>query len=147
MTVGRSGPNAVFSDWQSIINFNKVMEYILKINHIILSTLAILSGCDASDPNNDIDVYISTRELQCQNNGLPISLTKSYLLDANIEVKSESCGSLTQVIYATVCGEETGKLHVFTIDKADSQVVENIGFTLPSSSVSEDDYKKVECGV
>ena len=62
-------------------------------------------------------------------------------------MKNESCGSLTQVAYPDVCGGGTGRLHVFTIDKADSQVTENIGFTIPDSSVSEDDYEKVECGV
>jgi hypothetical protein len=49
--------------------------------------------------------------------------------------------------YPAVCGGGTGKLHVFTIDKADSQVAENIGFTIPDSSVSEDDYEQVECDI
>jgi hypothetical protein len=114
---------------------------------LILSTLVLVFGCNDSDSNNDIEVYISTGELQCQENGLSISVTKSYLLDANVEVKNESCGSLTQVVYPTVCGGGTGKLHVFTIDKADTLVAENIGFTIPDSSVSEDDYEKVECGI
>jgi hypothetical protein len=119
----------------------------MKINYLILSTLIMVSGCNESDSSNDIEVYISTGELQCQENGLSISVTKSYLLDANVEVKNESCGSLTQVVYPAVCGGGTGKLHVFTIDKADSQVAENIGFTIPDSSISEDDYEKVECDI
>jgi hypothetical protein len=61
-------------------------------------------------------------------------------------VKNESCGSLTQMSYVPVCGGGTGKLHVFTIDKANSKAAENIGFTIPNRAVSEDDYKKVECG-
>ncbi|MBH0016926.1 hypothetical protein JFJ09_05710 [Pseudoalteromonas arctica] len=119
----------------------------MKINYLIMSTLVMISGCNESDSNNDIEVYISTGELQCQENGLSISVTKSYLLDANVEVKNESCGYLTQFTYAAVCGGGTGKLHVFTIDKTDSQVAKNIGFTIPDSSVSEDDYIKLECGI
>ena len=119
----------------------------MKINYLIISTLVILAGCDDSDSNNDIDVYISTGELQCQENGLTISETKDYLLDANIEVKSESCGHLTEIVYADVCGGKTGKLHVFSIDKADKNTAENLGFTIPDDTTSEDDYEKEDCSI
>lgn len=123
----------------------------MKINYLILSSLVIIFGCNESDSIDEVDdnieVYISTGELQCQENGLAILVTKSYLLDAGIEVKAESCGNLTEVKQLSVCGAGTGKLHVFTIDKSDSQVAGNIGFIIPDSSVSEDDYEKVECSV
>lgn len=100
-------------------------------------------GCNDSDSNHDIEVYISTGELQCQDNGLDISVTKSYLLD--VKVKSESCGSLTEVDFIQECGGGTGNLHVFTIDESDMQVAEDIGFTIPDSADPDDDYEKVEC--
>ncbi|MBU2881381.1 hypothetical protein KO525_03695 [Psychrosphaera sp. B3R10] len=123
------------------------MEYMMKINYLIISTLVILTGCDDSDSNYNIDVYISTGELQCQENGLSISETKGYLLDANIEVKSESCGHLTEINYAEVCGGETGNLHVFSISIADENTAENLGFTIPDNTISEDDYEKEDCSV
>jgi len=138
----------VISLLKIIINLNKLMEYAVKVNYLILSVL-IISGCNDLNSDdledNEIEVYISTGELQCQGNGLAISITKNYLINADIEVKAESCGSLTGVSQLTVCGADTGNLHVFTIDKAHSQVAENIGFTIPDSSVSEDDFEKVLC--
>jgi hypothetical protein len=107
----------------------------MKFNYLILSVWVIISGCNDSDPNNDIEIYISSGELQCQENGLSIAKTKSYLLDAGIDVKAEICGFLTHIDYPTVCAGGTGKLHVFTIDKSDSQVAENLGFTIPNSSL------------
>jgi len=121
----------------------------MKLNYLTLSVLIIISGCNeselADEGDNDIDVYISTGELQCQGNGLSISLTKSYLQEAGIEVKAESCGSLTLLDYPAVCGGGTGKLHVFTIDNSDSQAAENLGFTIPDSSVNEDVFEKSDC--
>ena len=81
----------------------------------------------------------------CQDNALPLLVTKSYLLAANIAVKSESCGYLTEVAFAEVCGGATGELHIFTIDESDVILAENIGFTIPSSLVTEDNYERVAC--
>jgi hypothetical protein len=117
----------------------------MKFTYLILPILVSLSGCNQADSDNNIEVYISTGELQCQDKGLSISLTKSYLQEAGIKVKAESCGNATLVDYPSVCGGATGKLHVFTIDNSDSQVAENIGFTLPDSTVSGSEYAKVEC--
>lgn len=121
----------------------------MKFPYLILSLLVTISGCNEADSgnegDNDIEVYISTGEVQCQDNGLPISLTKSYLADANIEIKAESCGNLTSINYPSVCGGETGKLHVFTIGSSDAHVAENIGFTIPDSSVAGSEYAKIEC--
>ncbi|MFT5852587.1 MAG: hypothetical protein ACI87J_002565 [Colwellia sp.] len=121
------------------------MEYAMKFIYLILPILVSLSGCNQSDSDNNIEVYISTGELQCQDNGLSISLTKSYLQEAGIEVKAESCGNLILVDYPSVCGGGTGKLHVFTIHENHSQTAENIGFTIPDSTVGGGDYAKVEC--
>jgi hypothetical protein len=107
--------------------------------------LVIISGCNDTDSSNNIEIYISTGELQCQENGLSIAETKRYLLESDIDVKAESCGTLTLIDYPAVCGGGTGKLHVFTIDESDSQLAENLGFTIPDSSASEGDYIKTEC--
>ncbi|GEM_PF-2838720 len=48
----------------------------------------------------------------CQNNTLPISVTKSYLLATYIVVKSESCAYLTKVVFPELCDGATGVSHI-----------------------------------
>jgi hypothetical protein len=118
----------------------------MKVNYLaILSLFILLSACNDTDSDTEIDVYISSGKLMCQDNALPLSVTKGYLLAANIAVKSESCGYLTEVVYPEFCGGATGELHIFTIDKSDAMLAENIGFTLPDSQVIEDNYDRITC--
>jgi hypothetical protein len=122
------------------------LESSMKITHLIILSLSILlSACNDTDSDTDIDVYISSGKLMCQDNALPLLVTKSYLLAANIAVKSESCGYLTEVAFAEVCGGATGELHIFTIDESDAMLAENIGFTIPDSQEIEDNYARVAC--
>ncbi len=114
-------------------------------SYLILSLLVSLSGCNISlTDNEDIEVYISTNAVQCEYAGLSIEETKGYLLAAGIAVKAQSCG-YTLDAYPAVCGGGNANIHVFTINKADATVAENIGFTIPKDSTPDDDYKKVEC--
>jgi hypothetical protein len=118
----------------------------MKMTHLaIFSLFILLSGCNDTDFDTEVDVYISSGKLMCQDNALPLSVTKSYLLAANITVKSESCGYLTEVVFAEVCGGATGELHIFTIDESDAMLAENIGFTLPDSLVIKDNYERIAC--
>ena len=109
---------------------------------VLLTTLITLSACGE---DSDVDVYISTGEKQCLGGGLSITQAESYLLDAGIEVKAQNCGVLTQINFASVCGGSNGKLYVFTIDGHNANLAENIGFTVPRASVTEDDFQMVEC--
>lgn len=135
----------------------------MKFNYLILLVFIMISGCDGSDSNNSIesnsapceescnelassiDIYISTGELQCEDNALPISATKSYLSEAGVEVNAESCGYLTGVAVPTVCGEADINLHVFTINESDAQIAEQLGFTIPDASIETEQYVKEEC--
>jgi hypothetical protein len=122
------------------------LDSAMKMTHLaIFSLFILLSGCNDTDFDTEVDVYISSGKLMCQDNALPLSVTKSYLLAANITVKSESCGYLTEVVFAEVCGGATGELHIFTIDESDAMLAENIGFTLPDSLVIEDNYEIISC--
>lgn len=119
----------------------------MKFNYLlpIISSLAILITLSACGEDSDVDVYISTGEKQCLGGGLSITEAEKYLLDAGIEVKEQSCGVLTQINFVSVCGGANGKLYVFTIDGHNANLAENIGFTVPSVSATEDDFQKVEC--
>ena len=118
----------------------------MKINYLTTFICCnLLCSCADYIPNNNIDVYISNGKSMCQDNALSISITKGYLLDADITVVSQSCGYLTQLAFPQVCGGETGALHIFTIAKSDAMLAENIGFTLPDNKIIEDSYQKIAC--
>lgn len=117
----------------------------MKVNYLFLPLLIIFTGCDKSNVDNDIEIYIDTGEVMCQGNGLTISETKNYLLDANIEIKSESCGRLDEFYSPRLCGDPIKNIHVFTIDSANQELAENIGFTSPDSNDYEELYIKEDC--
>ncbi len=119
----------------------------MKLNYLfpIILSLVILITLSACGEDSDVEVYISTGEKQCLGGGLSITEAEQYLLDAGIEVKEQSCGELTQMNFISVCGGEIGEIYVFTIDANNSNLAENIGFTVPSISAIEDDYQTVEC--
>lgn len=125
------------------------MEFTMKPIYLMLSLFIIISGCHKAEPklevSGELEVYISTGELQCQDTGQPISTTKRSLLDAGIGIKAESCGYLTDMMYASVCGGGTGNIHIFTIDKSNAPLAESLGFTLGNNSTTQSNYDRTEC--
>jgi len=118
------------------------MEYNLNFKYLPLFLLPMLISCDS---NENIDVIISNGKLQCQDNAISINTTKAYLSEAGIEVESESCGQLTGLSYATVCGGGTGQIHIFSINQSALNEAENIGFTDSAKLESGVSYEKVSC--
>ncbi len=102
--------------------------------------LPLLSACDPTfgsdkgyfDDDNYENVYISDDHVQCNDYRLPISETKEYLTSQGIKVYAKSCGDL-HLVYATVCGNVSGSIHIFAIDKKHADDAENLGFTKESS--------------
>jgi len=117
----------------------------MKVKYLALLILPVLLSCN-SDNNDEVnvDVVISNGALQCQDNAISISTTKEYLTGAGISVKAESCGVLIGVGVVTLCGAETGQVHVFSIDENDLHKAENLGFI--DSSTLDEGFKVVECG-
>ena len=102
---------------------------------ILLTLVACASGAESIVESSvskmfktEINVYISNGKQQCENNALPITVTKSYLVDAGIGISAQSCGILNGVMYASVCGGASGQVHIFTIDKNDLDKAKAIGF-------------------
>ena len=121
----------------------------MKPIYLMLSLFIIISGCHNAEPkpeiSGELEVYISTGELQCQDTGQPISTTKRSLLDAGIDVKAESCGYLTGMMYASVCGGGTANIHIFTIDKSNAPLAKSLGFTLGNNLATQSNYEKINC--
>ncbi len=115
----------------------------MNIKHLPFLILPMLLACNDDIEEVNVDVVISNGALQCQDNAISISTTKEYLTGAGISVKAESCGTLTGVGVVTLCGAETGQIHVFSIDEKDLDEAGNLGFT--DSSTIEEGFDTVEC--
>jgi len=113
----------------------------VKIKYLPLMLLPTLISCDEN--NEYVDVIISNGKLQCQDNAIPLAVTKSYLTEAGIDVESESCGIQLGISVVTVCGGPTEQIHIFSINVNDLIIAENIGFT--DSSMLEAGYQKEAC--
>jgi len=117
----------------------------MNINYILLAVFITFTGHALASTDHDIEVYISTGEVQCGDSGRPIEESKRYLVDAGIRVKAESCGYLTNVIFIQKCGADTDKIHLFTIDKKQVALAKAIGFTASDTSNAQDDHTKAKC--
>lgn len=112
-------------------------------NFLMLLSLFTIASCVMavdSKNQNPVSVVISNGKTQCQNNALPISITKNYLLDVGIEVRTQHCGILNGVMYPSVCGGRTGQLHVFTITRDNIIKAQELGFealTHPKKEITE----------
>lgn len=116
----------------------------MKIKCLPLLVLLVLFSCNDSDKEKTVDVFISSGKLQCQDNAIPIDTTTSYLTNAGIVISNQSCG-IINAGYPTVCGGETGEIHIYTIPKDEINSAENIGFT--KVSTLEDGYQSVDCAL
>ena len=114
----------------------------MKIKTLSFLALFTLFSCNDRDKENTVDVFISNGHLQCQNNAIPVSTTKSYLTTTGIQVLNQSCG-IINAGYATVCGGATGEIHIYSIPTEKVNIAENSGFTQVSEL--EDGFQVVEC--
>ena len=114
----------------------------MKIKYLSCLASIVLLSCNDSDKEESVDIYISNGKLQCQDNAIPINTTKSYLIEAGIDVLSQNCGVINAG-YAAVCGGGLGLLHIYTIPLKEINNAVNIGFS--DVSLLEDGYQEVDC--
>ena len=110
-------------------------------------SLLVLSGCSEDTvikfyEEDEVLVYISTGEIQCQFEGHSIEVSKGYLIGGGIQVNEEYCGYTSQQ-YITVCGAGTSDIHVFEIDKQHLNKAENLGFSAVNNL--EGGWQQAEC--
>ncbi|MBU2917572.1 hypothetical protein KO505_06295 [Psychrosphaera sp. F3M07] len=96
---------------------------------ISLAACACITDVPVTKEQKKATVFISNGKTQCQDNALPINTTKRDLLAAGIDVMSQSCGVLTGRMYASVCGGQTGQVHLFVIDIANVEKAKALGFS------------------
>jgi hypothetical protein len=121
----------------------------MKFKFLFVIFSIMITACDGSSLPEEavmVDVYIHKGDTQCNNDGLLLSETTSYLIDSSIEVSSSQCAVLTGISTADVCGGNTLNIYVHTIKAIELIEAENLGFIDTSSfSASELGYAIIEC--
>lgn len=127
----------------AVDQLEKVGEEVKEISEDIQS-----AGDDLLEEDIDeaISVYISKGNTQCNDDGLTIVETTSYLTNADIAVSASQCGFIEGISFASVCGGGTGDIYIHTINNSDLTDAENLGFTGTSLLASENlSYTVIEC--
>lgn len=117
----------------------------MKIHLSLLTSLVLLSGCNAGDP---VMVYESRNALQCETTGISPSDSAAKLSTANIEIIETHCGQRTGVAYPAACGMGTGTILLHKIAETDLDAAKKIGFQAVSELVNIDQgtgYEFIEC--
>ncbi|WP_413699413.1 hypothetical protein ACLKMH_18380 [Psychromonas sp. KJ10-10] len=114
---------------------------------ILLLTFSLISCVgDSSSEIDTVDVYISKGDTQCNDDGLTIEETISFLTTSGIEVSESQCGVISDLSYPAVCGGGTNNIYIHTIEIDDLGDAENLGFTDTSLLITEESsYSIVEC--
>jgi hypothetical protein len=107
--------------------------------------LALLLGCNHQDSEKTRELYMLTGKKQCENNGLTLSQSKSYLLDAGVPVLASKCAVIAGVVLVAGCGFDGVDIHVHTVPATDVSRAENVGFT--QVSILSKGYDVYDCPV
>lgn len=96
--------------------------------------------------DNGVEIYIAKGNTQCNDDGLTIEETATYLTDAGIGVSESQCGVLEGISYNAVCGGATPDIYIHTINILDIPKAENLGFIDPSILITDKiSYTVVDC--
>ena len=118
----------------------------MKKRIIIFGLLLTLLGCKqelSEQLKSTTEVYISTNQLQCENNGLSLLESKNALRTADIQVIDSQCAIISGLMYAAGCGMPTGRIYVHRILLDDQLKAEQSGFTTVEQLA--EGYQYVEC--
>jgi len=98
------------------------------------------AGADVAAPGSSTSVYRYAGSVQCEGGGLSLTESQRQLTDAGIQVLSAACG-IDGNAYPTVCGAPDGRIRIFEVPNAQSQLASAIGFeplsNLPSPSQAD----------
>lgn len=110
----------------------------MKLPTLSLIVCLILSGCAHVHNPDRIMVYKYDGSVQCEASGVAVEDMRRELTRAGVEVV---CGRKAQDgrAYPAMCGAATGRINVYTIDAADLDAAEALGFksvgTLPDARI------------
>jgi hypothetical protein len=120
----------------------------MKFKYLMVITSLFITACDDDSSTIEVElveVYIHKGDTQCNDDGLTLSETATYLTDSSIDVPLSQCAFTTGLDFPSVCGAGTNNIYIHTIPITDLSKAENLGFEALSSLYSEFGYEIVEC--
>jgi len=109
---------------------------------VILFTLIVLVSCLYDDSTvSYVKVFKYDRSVQCENSGVAIDAMALELINIGVDVICSQKGH-DGLVRAYLCGENTGIINIYKINKTNLIDAKNIGF----ESVSElSEYQDEKC--
>ncbi|SET40997.1 hypothetical protein [Thalassotalea agarivorans] len=91
---------------------------------------ALFTACASADKTmpSDVQVYISSGQTQCNNDGMTLAQSKALLTEQEVLVSTSSCAMVTGISYISMCGAETGIIHVHQIKSVNLDKATEAGF-------------------
>lgn len=109
----------------------------LKVSTLLLSILS--TACGLGEDDNLEWVYIDNGAIQCEFTGWSEKETAQTLIDNGIDVVNSSCGYLTGVGIADLCGLGDTNINLHRINRQNIPDARKLGYEPVSSLVREDD--------
>lgn len=110
----------------------------MKPSTFSLIVCLILAGCVHIREPDTVMVYKYDGSLQCEGDGESVETMRGELVQAGVEVICSQKARDGRV-YPAMCGAATGRVNVYTIDAADLDAAEALGFksvgTLPDARI------------
>lgn len=99
-------------------------------------------------PGEDYElVYIDDGVIQCEFPGLSEQETAQPLIDKGIDVMASSCGYLSDLAVATVCGTGDSNIHLHEINSQNIEDAQQLGFESVTTLENEASrgYELIDC--
>ena len=112
-----------------------------------LLVVACAGDSDISAPG-DILVYADREARQCESDGVSPEASAQILINAGIEILQSTCGIITGVAFAAVCGGGTADILVHEIRSVNLPDAEQLGFQEISTLINaaaDTGYELVDC--
>ena len=98
------------------------------IKLFLLAAVSLLAACAGLSGSPTVQVYKHDGARQCEGEGITVASMQAEL--AGIRVYAAEKSHLPDVMFAAVCGGDTGSINVYTIDAHQRRSAEQRGFAL-----------------
>jgi hypothetical protein len=113
----------------------------------VMLVVACTGGGDSPAPESVL-IFADRGSIQCESDGISPETSAQTLITAGIDVLQSSCGIRTGVVFAAVCGGETGEIVVHEIRGVNLPTAEELGFRRTDTLVDPEagtGFELVDC--